>query len=112
MTPFSFVVVALGVWRIARMLSLEAGPGDIFNQLRIALGAKVRPKPIQAQDQPDAWYSDRFLGQLILCPFCLSVWLSPLMLGLWLVGPDTQVAVVVIAVSGASSALELYVGRH
>ena len=56
----SFYFLALGilvVWRITHLFNREAGPGDIFTRLR-------------------QWVGAGFLGQLLDCFYCLSLWVA------------------------------------
>ena len=55
---FTAVLIAmLAVWRITHLFSGEEGPGDIFLRLRRFAG-------------------NRFLGQLLDCFYCLSLWIA------------------------------------
>jgi hypothetical protein len=56
--PFYFLVLGiLGVWRLTHLLHTEAGPWNIFGALRTLAG-------------------DGFLGDLLDCFYCLSLWIS------------------------------------
>jgi hypothetical protein len=52
-----FVLAGLAVWRVTHMFVHEDGPGDVFVRLRRALGST-------------------FLGRLIDCFYCLSLWVA------------------------------------
>jgi Protein of unknown function (DUF1360) len=54
---YNFLLGTLFVWRITHMLSAEDGPWDIVVRLRRAVG-------------------EGFLGQLLDCFYCLSLWIS------------------------------------
>lgn len=103
MTLEQIVILGLACWRLSFLLSHEAGPFDIFVTLRKSLGAR--------EVLPGAWTSDRFLGKLILCPLCLSVWIATgLCIGVMLV-PVLWVLVVVLAVTGLSCLAQVYSHR-
>ncbi|MBV9958058.1 MAG: DUF1360 domain-containing protein [Acidobacteria bacterium] len=53
----SFVIVVLAVWRITHLFWGEDGPGDIFVRVRRLAGAG-------------------FLGRLLDCFYCLSLWVA------------------------------------
>jgi hypothetical protein len=55
--PIRMVLTALATWRITHLLASEDGPGDVFFHLRRKLGAG-------------------FLGRLMDCFYCLSLWVS------------------------------------
>ena len=80
-----FILSVLAVWRVGHLLSQEDGPFNWVFKLRRALG-------------------DGFLGSLLDCFYCLSLWLAmPFALLLsehWLTR-----AVVWLALSGAASIL-------
>ena len=54
-TFYWFILGVLGVWRITHMLNAEDGPGQVFVWLRQLTGAS-------------------FLGELLDCFYCLSLW--------------------------------------
>lgn len=64
MDYFLFFIVCVVIWRITHLLAKEDGPWDIIYRLRKAVGAG-------------------FLGNLLDCFYCLSIWIS-LPFGLWL----------------------------
>ena len=82
---FKFVVAVLATWRVAYMLSSEDGPGDCVVRLRRALG-------------------DGFLGKLMDCFYCLSVWIA-LPLAFYVVNKPVDLVVVWLAISGGACVL-------
>ena len=52
-----FVLCALATWRVTHLLAAEDGPGDIIVTLRLKLG-------------------NSFLGKMMDCFYCLSLWLA------------------------------------
>ena len=87
MTPPSnwikFVIYALAVYRLTHLLVFEDGPFDVFDWLRAKAGvyvAIVTTNPPQEQ-----FTADTFLGRLLLCPLCLSVWVAGVaVIAMWL----------------------------
>lgn len=54
---FTFVIVALAIWRVCHLLAREDGPADVIVRTRSALG-------------------NSFWGRLLDCLYCLSVWVA------------------------------------
>lgn len=54
---FQFVVAVLATWRLARLIAREDGPFDLVVKLRAKAGGG-------------------FAGQLMDCPYCLSLWIA------------------------------------
>lgn len=80
MKKFDFVLLALATWRISNMLVKEDGPSHVFERLRYRLGIR------RDQDNPDVTYAkdpDSFFATLFLCPWCLSVWIAGLFVGVY-----------------------------
>lgn len=86
MQPFDVLIIALATWRLAYMVTSEAGPWDVFARLRTR------------------WP----LGGLLTCVRCLSVWAAA---ALWLVylTPASPV-VLLLAISAAALMLASYTG--
>jgi hypothetical protein len=64
-SEIDLVVAVLATWRLSALLVLEDGPFDVFLNFRMfvgvyALGDDMRPKT--------------FLGKLLECVWCTSVW--------------------------------------
>lgn len=69
MTLFEiFAIAALATYRWTLMVSSEAGPGHIIERFRVRVGVKF--------DQYSNPYGTNWISEGILCPFCLSVWVS------------------------------------
>lgn len=64
---FFFFIAGLAVWRIAHMMHAEDGPFDLIVRLRTVFGRS-------------------FLGSLMDCFYCLSVWIAAP--AAWLLGRD------------------------
>lgn len=64
----NFLLVSLAVWRLTSLLAREEGPFLIFTKLRDKLGVKY--------DSLSRAYGTTFFSKLILCPWCLSIWIS------------------------------------
>lgn len=58
-----FLVAALVVYRISRMVALEEGPFDLFTNLRGFLWER---------------FSANWVRAGLACPLCISFWVSPL----------------------------------
>ena len=81
-----FVVATLGLWRVTHLIGVEEGPFRLVARLRARAG-------------------DSFVGGLLDCFYCLSVWFAiPLAV---LIGDGwTQRLLLWLALSGAASLLE------
>lgn len=102
MSPvLKFCLLALFTYRLSALLTRDAGPFDILENCRLALGRRA------------AWTGSarglwRTLADLSLCPLCMSVWVAlPLA---FIMFADQHYAVRIIywgALSGASNILSL-----
>lgn len=96
MTPLAFVIAALAVYRLARLVALEEGPGHVFAHLR------QRATTDYDQDGEPA----NFWGALLSCPLCLSVWLGLLVGPLVLLVPTVATWLLLpFALSGVATFL-------
>lgn len=65
---FKLLCLALATWRVSSFLVQEAGPGDIFAQMRYRLGVRF-----DERSQP---YGTSVLSSLFTCIWCMSVWVA------------------------------------
>jgi hypothetical protein len=54
---FRFVLAALATWRVTHLLAAEDGPADVIVRVRV-------------------WLGNRWVGQLMDCFNCLSLWIA------------------------------------
>lgn len=109
MSLFEIIIIAaLATYRLTAMLHDEAGPGDVFIKLRTRLGVKF--------DQYSNTYSTGFWSSVVLCFYCLSVWIAAA-IWLWIVGMGIAgypligvFALVPFALSGIAVFLKKWVG--
>ncbi len=94
------LTLVLATWRLSHMLAKEQGPGDIFDKLRLWLGAK--------ETMNFGWTGDTFWSKLVVCPLCLSVWIAAIM---YLCLPWLWWGILILAISGAASLLQLVAER-
>lgn len=80
------VPAALATWRITHLLAREDGPGDLVVRLRARLGRS-------------------FLGGLMDCFYCLSLWVAA-PLAFFVARSPLDIAVAWLALSGAACLLE------
>jgi hypothetical protein len=73
------VVYAFAVYRVTHLLNWENGPWDVLDWLRWKAGVEVT----YAGGTPHR-IATTFWSKLILCPYCLSVWLAVPAVPLWL----------------------------
>lgn len=60
--------MGLAVWRISSLLVQEDGPFYIFDRIRNKVGI------LWTEDSVP--YSNNVIGQIFLCVWCMSVWIS------------------------------------
>jgi len=97
----TLVILAFATWRLSEMVAMEGGPGDVFAKLRVFAGAWY--------SLGVGWQSSTFFGKLIICPLCLSVWFAAFIAILLYLAPWTWPGIVVLAISGISSSVTLYI---
>jgi hypothetical protein len=88
---FRFLLAVLAVWRVTHLFSKEDGPWDIMSRLRRGL-------------------KDRFLGRLLSCFYCLSIWVG-VPFALFIQGTVIERIIVWLALSGAAVLLERITGE-
>lgn len=64
----TIVILALTVYRLTLLISKEAGPFDMMGRFRTWIGVKF--------DEHSRPYATGQVSEMVLCPFCLSVWVA------------------------------------
>lgn len=75
----AFILLALATWRVSSLLVHEDGPFEMFLRLRYAAGIRY--------DDLSQPYATTFLGELLLCLWCASVWVGFAFAMLYLFAP-------------------------
>jgi hypothetical protein len=72
------LVYGLAVYRVTRLFVYENGPSNIFERLRTWAGTNQNYYETTLLDgRKGKWIvKEGFLGGLLACPLCLSVWIS------------------------------------
>lgn len=83
---FRFILATLAVWRVTHLLASEDGPADLVFRLRAKLGSG-------------------FLGKLMDCFYCLSLWIAA-PFALLVTRQVMSYLLVWLALSGAACLLE------
>jgi len=96
------LAVGLGGWRLAVLLVKERGPGDIILKLRSLVGIEHNEN-----GEPVSW-PETFLPRLLTCAWCLSIWTTLLVWGLWQL--ESRI-VLVLGAMGLALALEKALDR-
>lgn len=91
---FHFLLLALATWRLARLVTQESGPANVFGRLRAAVGTETA--------------ADGSLGELIGCKACASFWIG-LAITLGYVVAETPTVIFCMALS--LSAVTLLIER-
>lgn len=97
MTPFTFIVASLAVWRLSYMIVKENGPLMIFARLRAYLG--------QTQKRSGG------LFDMVSCVYCTSFWIS-LVAALWVAGDVFHWIGYTLAFSGAAGVIGAYMSSR
>lgn len=64
----TFVIIALVTYRLTLLISKESGPFDIMGRFRSWVGVEY--------DQYSNPIPSGQISEMILCPYCLSVWVA------------------------------------
>lgn len=83
---FYFTLAVLATWRLTHLLAHEDGPGDVIASLR-------------------RWLGNSFLGNLLDCFYCLSLWIAA-PVAYWLIDRWREWPFLWLALSGAACLLE------
>ena len=96
-TLIALLIAGLATYRLAFMVSSEAGPFNFFETLRSAIAkaylAKATPiyatmgNPKEASGENEkekavVGYKNHWLVDGVNCPLCVGFWISPVMLGM------------------------------
>ncbi len=83
---FRFLLAALATWRLSFMLVREAGPGNVWVSMR-------------------TWAGSGFLGRLLKCVKCVSVWVA-IPFAFFVGGSRIELLVTWWALSGVSALID------
>jgi hypothetical protein len=92
MTIIELLLLVLGTWGTVWLLVHGSGPGAILARFREKVGVRY-------DMSTGIRYGETWIGELFNCPVCLSVWVSPLLLIILLLG-WWQLVAVLAAVGG------------
>lgn len=76
----NLLIIAFATYRLTLLFSKEAGPLDMFGWIRFKLGVR--------HDEHSRETATGFWSELILCPYCFSVWVGIVLTVYWLVAGD------------------------
>lgn len=69
----NFVINALIVFRLTRLIRDESAPFDVMGKFRDSIGLSYNPYGVLVAENE--------LGRAVLCPYCLSFWLALVVAG-------------------------------
>jgi hypothetical protein len=96
-----FVLAAFVCYRLAELVTVDDGPGNVFKLIRAKLGAYY----LGADGLPET-----SLGRAAICPWCVGIWIAAgLALILFPVGP--MMVLWWLAIAGAQAFLQGVAGR-
>ena len=94
MTLTHFIILTLATWRLAVLLTMESGPGRLCGRFRDLV-------------TESAGQHDGSLGELVTCPYCISIWLGLVVAACYLFWPLVMVVFCLpLAIAGGCSALQ------
>lgn len=88
-----FVIFSLAVYRFTELLSSDFGPFEVFLRFRELMGVRY--------DTMGNPYSHNEIGKALICPFCLSIWVS-IPFAVYLATTPLEGLIYATALSGAS----------
>lgn len=95
-----FLVLGLATWRLTSLLVKEDGPWDVFARFRSWVGVRFN-----AQSEP---YGDTFLGSLLVCVWCTSVWVGGYLAMAYLINPSVTA---ILSLPFALSAFTIFIQK-
>lgn len=100
----ALIVAAFATFRLAELLCIDDGPGDVFFRLRVRLGVYDLVE-IGDDRKPATWH-----GRLFACPWCLGMWIALLLAVVF----DRSVLLPVtwFAIAGGQALLQAIGGRQ
>ena len=98
MNLITFVILALATWRLASLLADEQGPFDMFARFRYWAGERW----------VDGRRGSNQFAKGLICIWCVSMWVSIILVTLWFFYP----ASVIIMLPFALSAMACIINDH
>jgi hypothetical protein len=97
-----FVIGMIASYRLTLLIHEEAGPWDIFGKLRDRIGIRY--------DERSNRVATNELAKMVLCPYCLSIWVAfGVFTFMWFL-PSVQVVALPFAMSGGVVFLRKWTG--
>lgn len=96
--PLRVLLAALACYRLAQLVALDDGPGDVLLKLRDLAGSHI----YGADGRPDTGW-----GRLLACPFCLGIWFA-VPCALACIWPTTlgDAGLLILGIAGLQTALQ------
>lgn len=96
-----FILASFACFRLAELIAVDNGPGDVLLWIRAKLGAY----DLSEDGQPET-----SIGRMIICPYCLGIYFAGLLALILLpIGPLT--ALYWLAIAGGQAFLQRVGGR-
>lgn len=104
---YRLILVILACYRLSRLIAIDDGPFLIFKRMRYFVLDKAHYETIDVPDK-ERWYGKwHTTAEGITCPYCVGVWLSVPLLGLYLWPTEAgDIALILFAISGGQSFLQ------
>ena len=96
-----FILACFAVFRMAELIAVDDGPGDVLLWIRAKLGA---------YDLDDDGRPATSIGRGIVCPWCIGIWLSALA-AMAIAPRNWRMALWWLAIAGGAAFLQRIGGR-
>lgn len=101
----TFIIMALATWRVSSILAREAGPGEVFDRVRHALGVRY--------DELSNAYGENEFAKGVVCMWCNSIWVALTLVLLYIACGDAFLFVIMpLSLSALSIFLESLSNNH
>ena len=89
MSLITFIIYALATWRLASLFADDQGPFDIFARFRYWAGERER-------------VGTNFFAKGLICVWCVSMWVSIILVTLWILYPAFTLVMIPFALSAVA----------
>lgn len=93
------LILGCATWRISAMLAYERGPLDIFYRIRGIMG-------FDQYDDGEEEAPDNFIGNLLACVWCSSLWVGALFFISYILWPGVMFIALPLAISAVAVIVE------
>lgn len=100
---FHFVLASFACFRIAELIAVDDGPGDVLLWIRAKLGA---------YDLGEDGRPETSIARAVICPYCIGIWLAFFLAFAVMPAPiDWRLLLWWLAIAGGQALLQRIGGR-